>query len=59
MVKATLTTYKGGIVQSTFDDMDALTDYLKEHPGEYEAIVAKVVKRTKDIRQGRTDRKAV
>ncbi len=47
MVKAVLTTTDGQIVQRTFEDLDALTDHIKDNHGVYTAIDAKV------IRQGR------
>lgn len=59
MVKATLTPYNGEIVQCTFQDMDALTDYLKINHGKYKAIDARVIRTVKDIRQGREDRTVV
>ena len=56
MVKAVLTTNEGQIVQRTFEDLDALTDHIKAAHGRYTAIDAKVIRRAKDIRQGRDDR---
>ena len=56
MVKAVLTTTNGQIVQRTFEDLDALTDHIKDNHGLYTAIDAKVIRRAKDIRQGRDDR---
>lgn len=56
MVKAVLTTIDGQIVQRTFADMKGLTDHLEKNPGLYAAIDAKVIRRAKDIRQGRDDR---
>ena len=56
MVRAVLTTFEGAIDQMTFDSMDAMTDYLKEKHGKYEAVVAKVVRNVKELRQGLDDR---